>query len=64
MNKAITCKIGQEFSDTTPSGDVVKGIIRKIGGKMVESLTFENGFQADNDLDFRDKGLKLVRESD
>jgi hypothetical protein len=63
MTKAITFKIGQEFSDATPSGDVVKGIIRKVGDKMVETLTFENGFQSNIDLDFNDKGLKMVRKS-
>jgi hypothetical protein len=60
MNNAITFKIGQEFSHTTPSGHVVKGIFRKVGDRLVETLTFENGFQPDIDVDFNDKGLKMV----
>jgi hypothetical protein len=60
----VTFKIGQEFSDTTPSGHIVKGIFRKVGDKLVETLTFENGFQPNIDMDFNDKGLRAVRKSE
>ena len=60
MNKSINFKVGQEFSETTPSGKVVKSTIRKDGDKLVQTQTFENGFNPSIDLEFSEKGLKMT----
>jgi len=60
MTKKFDFKLGTEFTETTPSGKTVKSTIKKEGDKLVQTQTFENGFNPKIDLEFSDAGLKMT----
>lgn len=61
MNKEIKFKIGQEFTENTPSGKTIRSTISQQGDKLVQKQIFEDGFIATVEYTFTPEGAQLVR---
>ncbi|GAU91375.1 FABP4 [Ramazzottius varieornatus] len=59
MNKEMKFKIGQEFTEKTPSGKTIRSTITQQGSKLVQKQIFEDEFIANVEYTFTPEGTQL-----